>query len=91
MQAEGVPLADANLAFMLLRATGTRWSIKGYGGCARCHGPTTPLEWRPLVKDEDILDLVDWARNERLSLSEIESKVLELIIEEGPHSTVSIR
>jgi hypothetical protein len=43
------------------------------------------------VKDEDILDLVDWARNERLSLSEIESKVLELIIEEGPHSTVSIR
>ncbi|MBT6184242.1 MAG: DUF1353 domain-containing protein [Betaproteobacteria bacterium] len=91
MQAEGVPLSDANLAFMLLRATGTRWSIKGYGGCARCHGPTTPLEWRPLVKDEDILDLVDWARNERLSLSEIESKVLELIIEEGPHSTVSIR
>ncbi len=91
MEAEGVPLADANLTFMLLRATGTRWAIKGYGGCARCHGPTAQLEWRPRVSDEDILSLVEWARDEDLSLPEIESKVLEFILEEGPHSTISIR
>jgi hypothetical protein len=90
MQEEGVSLADANLSFMLLRATGTRWAIKGYGGCARCHGPAE-LEWRPRVRDEDILGLVEWARNDDLTVQEIESKVLEFILEEGPHSTVSIR
>ncbi|MDA1331123.1 MAG: DUF1353 domain-containing protein [Proteobacteria bacterium] len=42
MQTEGATQAEANLTFMLLRATGTRWAIKGPSDSrcfSRCHGP----------------------------------------------------
>ncbi|MDC1311644.1 DUF1353 domain-containing protein [Burkholderiales bacterium] len=92
MQAEGMPRSEANLALMLLRATGTRWAIKGPGNCfSRCHGPDANLEWRPIVNDVDVLGLVDWARDKRLRVDQIESRVKEIILEEGPHSTIGIR
>ena len=91
MQVEGMPRSEANLVLMLLRATGTRWATKGPGNCfSRCHGPDANLEWRPIVRDEAVLELVEWARNSRLTVEEIELRVNEIILEEGPHSTVGI-
>ena len=92
MRIEGATQAEANLTFMLLRATGTRWATQGPSNCfSRCHGPNAKLEWRPVVKDGDILGLVDWARNELLSLDEIDAKVADVILDEGPHSYIGIR
>ena len=91
MQVEGLPRSEANLVLMLLRATGTRWATKGPGNCfSRCHGPDANLEWRPIVKDEAVLELVKWARNSRLTVEEIELRVNEIILEEGPHSVIGI-
>ena len=92
MRIEGATQAEANLTFMLLRATGTRWATQGPSNCfSRCHGPNAKLEWRHVVKDGDILGLVDWARNELLSLDEIDAKVADVILDEGPHSSIGIR
>jgi len=92
MRIEGATQAEANLTFMLLRATGTRWATQGPSNCfSRCHGPNAKLEWRPVVKDEDVIGLVDWARNELLSLDEIDSRVADVILDEGPHSSIGIR
>ncbi len=92
MQLEGATRAEANVTLMLLRATGTRWATQGPSNCfSRCHGPNAKLEWRPVVNDEDVLQLVDWARNEGLSLDDIDARVAEVILDEGPHSSIGIR
>ena len=92
VQVETGSRADANLIFMLLQATGTRWATPGPTNCfSRCHGPSAKLEWRPEVNDEDVLNLVKWARDPSTTRDMIRSRVESVIINPGPHSVDNIR
>ena len=91
-QLEGVSREDANEMYLLLFATGSRWAIAGPSNCfSRCHGPNAKLEWRPMVRDEDVLALVEWARDPNRTPEEIRLEASSIIQQAGPHSSIPIR
>jgi len=91
--AEGVIPGEAKVMYMLLNATGSRWEIQGSTDCyGRCHHPrNADLRWSPKVRDDEVIALMNWVRNENPSLDEIDSRVEQVIIEASPHMIGRIR
>jgi len=44
-----------------------------------------PLEWRPVVNEARIAELVNWVRNADPKLDEIDGRALSAIRAKGPH------
>ena len=84
--AEGVMPVEAKVMYMLLNATGARWVVQGSYDCyGRCHSRDADLRWSPKVRDDDVIALMSWVRNEDPSLDQIDQRVNQIIIEASPH------
>jgi len=83
--AEGVFPADAKAMYAVLAAQGSRWEVKGSSCFGTCHGNGLPLEWRPVVNERKVGELVEWARANDPSLPEIEARAMKVIKAQGPH------
>lgn len=82
---EGVFSADAKAMYAVLAAQGSRWELKGSRCYGTCHGATLPLEWRPVVDERKVDDLVAWARAADPALNDIDKRARKAIKADGPH------
>jgi hypothetical protein len=76
---------DAKAMYAVLAAQGSRWEIKGSHCFGSCHGATLPLEWRPMVDERKVGELVAWVRAADPSLEEIDERARKTIKSPGPH------
>jgi Protein of unknown function (DUF1353) len=83
--AEGVPVPDAKIMYLILVVQGTRWEVAGHRCYGSCHGRETPLEWRPVVNEARTAELVTWVRASNPDLREIDLKAQSAIHSLGPH------
>jgi hypothetical protein len=83
--AEGVTPQDAKAMYLLLAAQGSRWEIPGSRCFGSCHGKTLPLEWRPVVDEAQVTQLLGWVRANDPQLDEIDQRVQSVIRARGPH------
>lgn len=82
---EGVAPADAKIMYLVLGAQGTRWEVAGSRCYGSCHGNLAPLEWRPVVDEKRLGELVQWVRAADPSLRDIDLRVQAAIRAVGPH------
>ena len=82
---EGVFQPDAKAMYAVLASQGSRWEIKGSRCFGSCHGATLPLEWRPIVDEAKVTDLVAWARSADPELADIDKRAKATIKAYGPH------
>lgn len=82
---EGVFSADAKAMYAVLATQGSRWELKGSRCFGSCHGSTLPLEWRPVVDERKVNELVAWARAADPELREIDVRARRAIKAFGPH------
>lgn len=83
--AEGVPEPEAKIMYLVLAAQGTRWEIPGSRCYGSCHGQAEPLEWRPVVDEVRLGELMKWVRADDPKIEAIDHQVHEAIRAYGPH------
>jgi hypothetical protein len=83
--AEGVFPPDAKAMYLLLSLQGSRWEVAGSRCFGSCHGRTVPLEWRPVVDENLIGELLGWVRSADPRLEEIDRHAEAAIRARGPH------
>jgi hypothetical protein len=83
--AEGVAMVDAKVMYLLLAAQGSRWEVSGSKCYGSCHGLTPPLEWRPVVDEAAVGELVKWVRATDPTVEEIDVQARSVIRAYGPH------
>ncbi|HZP89342.1 MAG TPA: DUF1353 domain-containing protein [Burkholderiales bacterium] len=83
--AEGVFPADAKAMYAVLAAQGSRWEVKGSHCFGSCHGSTVPLEWRPVVDEGKVSELVAWVRATDPTIEEIDKRAKTTVKAQGPH------
>lgn len=83
--AEGVFLPDAKAMYLVLSAQGSRWEVPGSRCFGSCHGQAEPLEWRPVVDETALNDLLGWVRSSDPKLDDIDQRVESAIRARGPH------
>jgi len=83
--AEGVFPTDAKSMYLVLAAQGTRWEIPGSRCFGSCHGISFPLEWRPVVDEGKVGELLAWVRATDPKLEEIDMRAESAIRAYGPH------
>lgn len=82
---EGVFPADAKAMYAVLAVQGSRWEVKGSHCFGSCHGSTQPLEWRPVVDEAKVGELVAWVRSADPSIEEIDKRAHTAMKSPGPH------
>ncbi|MEO8039954.1 MAG: DUF1353 domain-containing protein, partial [Betaproteobacteria bacterium] len=82
---EGVPAVDAKVMYLILAVQGTRWEVSGSRCYGSCHGRETPLEWRPVVSEARVGELMTWVRANDPGLREIDLRAQSAIRAVGPH------
>jgi Protein of unknown function (DUF1353) len=82
---EGVLPQDAKAMYLVLATQGSRWEIPGSRCFGSCHGSTAPLEWRPVVDERKVNNLLSWVRASDPTLEEIDKRALTAIRAYGPH------
>ncbi|MFN0314826.1 MAG: DUF1353 domain-containing protein [Burkholderiales bacterium] len=83
--AEGVPPAEAKVMYMVLATQGSRWEVLGTKCFGSCHGDAKFLEWRPVVDERKVLELLEWVRTAEPSLREIDLRSQSAMRATGPH------
>jgi len=82
---EGVSATDAKVMYLILAAQGTRWEVTGSRCYGSCHGREVPLEWRPVVNETRVSELMNWVRAVDPDLREIDMRAQSAIRAVGPH------
>jgi hypothetical protein len=82
---EGIAMRDAKVMYLLLAAQGSRWEVSGSKCYGSCHGLTPPLEWRPVVDEAVVGELVKWVRATDPTVEEIDLQARSAIRAYGPH------
>jgi hypothetical protein len=82
---EGVPSREAKVMYALLAAQGSRWEVAGSRCYGSCHSPSRPLEWRPMVDEARVRELVRWVHATDPTLDEIGLRARTAIRATGPH------
>ena len=83
--AEGVFAQDAKVMYLVLATQGSRWETPGSRCFGSCHGATLPLEWRPVVDENKVNDLIAWVRSSDPPLEDIDERAKDAIRAFGPH------
>ncbi len=83
--AEGVFAQDAKVMYLILATQGSHWEVPGSRCFGSCHGNTLPLEWRPVVDERKVDELIAWVRTNDPELVEIDRRARSAIRAIGPH------
>ncbi len=83
--AEGVFPADAKAMYLVLAAQGSRWEVPGSRCFGSCHATSQPLEWRPVIDERKVGELLAWVRVADPKLEEIDMRAQSAIRVLGPH------
>ena len=83
--AEGVPPADAKAMYLVLATQGSRWEVPGSKCFGSCHGASGTLEWRPVVDERKVGELLAWVRAADPELRDIDMRAQSAIRAVGPH------
>lgn len=83
--AEGVPASEAKAMYLVLIAQGSRWEVAGSRCYGSCHGKTVPLEWRPLIDETRLGELLNLVRATDPPAEDLERMAQPAILDRGPH------